>query len=147
MNEQIKNIIIKLEEHIHEAHDADDEDDFTESLCKIRDELVETEDNFEAITHILRLIESNEDLEYGGPGPLAHFMESLYQKGYEEQLIKSLQRKPTVYTLYLLHRIMNNQDDPNHKKYLDLMKSISLNKEYPENIIEEAKDTLTFFEK
>ena len=146
MNEQIKNIIFKLEKHILEAYDADDEDNFTESLCEIRDELEETEDNFEAIPNILRLIESNEDLEFGGPGPLAHFMESLYQKGYEVQLIKSLERKPTVYTIYLLHRIMNNQDDPNHKKYLDLMKSISLNKEYPENIIEEAKDSLTYFE-
>ena len=145
MNEQIKNVIIKLEKHIQEAYNADDEDDFTESLCEIRDELEETEDNFEAVAHVLRLIESNEDIEYGGPGPLAHFMESFYQKGYEVQLIKSLERKPTVYTLFLLHRIMNNKDDPNYKKYLDLIKSISLNEEYPEHIIEEAKDTLTYF--
>jgi len=146
MKEQIKNIISKLEKHIQEAYNADDEDDFTESLCEIRDELEETKNNFEAIEPILQLIECNEDIEYGGPGPLAHFMESYYKNGYEEQLIKSIERKPTEYTLHLLHRLINNEDDPNHKKYLAIMRNISLNKEYSENIIEEAKDSLTYFE-
>ena len=145
MKEQIKNIITKLEKHIQDAYVADDEDEFTESLCEIRDELEETEDSFQAIEPILKLIESNEDLDYGGPGPLAHFMESFSQKGYEDQLIKSLERKPTEYTLHLLHRIMNDKDDPDHKKYLGLMKSISLNNQLPENIIEEAKDSLSYF--
>ena len=146
MKEQIKNIISKLEKHIENADNIEDEDDFIEYLGEIRDELEETEDNFQAIEPILKLIESNEDIEYGGPGPLAHFMESFYQKGYEDQLIKSLERKPTEYTLHLLHRIINNRDDPNHKKYLGLMKTISLNNQYPENIIEEAKDSLTYFQ-
>ena len=143
MTEEVKLVISKLEKYIQEA---DDEDEFIESLCEIRDELEETDNNVEAIEPIFKLIESNEDIDYGGPGPLAHFMESFYKKGYEEQLLQSIERKPTEYTLHLLHRLINDKNDPNHLKYLGIMKSISVSKEYTENIIEEAKDSLSYFE-
>jgi hypothetical protein len=146
MTEQIKIVISKLDKYIREAYETDDEDTFSESLYEIRDELEKMEVNFDAIEPILKLIESNDDIDYGGPGPLSHFMETFYKKGYEEQLLKSIERKPTVYTLYLLHRIINDKDNPNHKKFLSIMKRISLSKEYPEKIIDEAKNSLTYFE-
>ena len=102
--------------------------------------------NFDAIEPILLLIEGSADIDYGGPGPLGSFLENHYKKGYEELLLKSIERKPTEFTLHLLHRLINDKNNPDFQRYFDLMKRISLSNEYPENIFENAKDSLTYFE-
>ncbi|MFN8714871.1 MAG: hypothetical protein ACK5Z2_18635 [Bacteroidota bacterium] len=146
MTEQLKTIINRLEQHIQNAYETDDENEFAELANKLCDELEDTGNSFEAIEPILELIERSPDIDYGGPGPLAHLMESYYKKGYEELLFKSIERKPTEYTLFLLHRVINDEDNPNHQLYLDLMRKVSLNLDYPENIITNAKDSLTYFQ-
>lgn len=145
MKEQIEEIINKLNAYVQETEEVDD-DEFEGYLYDITDELDEMEDNFDAIEPLLHFIENNPDLYYGGPGPLGHFMEKHYKNGYEEVLVSSIERKPTLYTLQLLHRLINDKDNPNHKEYLNLMKNISLSKEYSEDIIDEAKDSLSYFE-
>lgn len=50
------------------------------------------ENNFEAIEPILQLIERSPDIDYGGPGPLGSFLENYYKKGYEELLLKSIEK-------------------------------------------------------
>jgi len=39
--------------------------------------------------------EEHSAIDFGTPGPLVHFMERFYGKGYEEKLIESVRRKPT----------------------------------------------------
>ena len=146
MTEQLRTLISRLEQYIEKACERNDQYDFATSMTEISDALEQAENNFEAIGPILELIERNPDLNYGAPGPLAHFMEAYYKKGYEELLVNSIKRKPTEYTLFLLHRVMNDTHNPNHLAFLDLMKKVSLNKEYPENIIDQARDSLTYFQ-
>lgn len=145
MTDQIKTIITNLEKYIQKAYETGDKYEFIDPAYEIRDELEAMEDSFSAIQPIFELIERSPNIDYGGPGPLASFMENYYKKGYEKLLIQSIKRKPTEYTLHLLHRIINDKNDPAHQTYLDLMKSISVNTEYPQNIIDNAKESLTYF--
>lgn len=145
MKEQIEEIINKLNAYIQETDEVDD-DELEGYLYEITDELDEIEDNSAAIEPLLHFIENNPDLYYGVPGPLGHFMEKHYKKGYEELLVSSIERNPTLYTLQLLHRLINDRENPNHQNYLAVMKKISLSKEYSEDIIEEANDSLSYFE-
>jgi len=146
MTEEINKIILQLEDVIRIAEETDDKYEFIEPASKLLEKLNDLENSFEAIEPIFELIERSPDIDYGGPGPLGHFLETYYQQGYEELLIKSIDRKPTLFTLFLLHRLMNDKENPNHQQYFDIMKKISLSDEYPESIIEEAKDSLTYFE-
>jgi len=146
MTEQLKSIINRLEHHIQLVHETGEQDEFVITANEICDELEIMENSLDAIEPILELVERSPDIDYGGPGPLAHFMETYYKKGYEELLLRSIERKPTEYTLYLLHRLINDEENPNRQSYLDLLKRISISEEYPENIIENAKDSLSYFQ-
>ncbi|KAF2509122.1 hypothetical protein [Flavobacterium foetidum] len=146
MTTQIKTIITNLEQYIQKANETGDKYEFIDPAYEICDELEAMEDNFNAIEPIFKLIERSPDIDYGGPGPLGSFMETHYKKGYEELLLQSIKRKPTEYTLHLLHRLINDKNNSQHQKYLDLMKSIALSTEYPQNIIDNAKNSLTYFE-
>ncbi|WP_031301444.1 hypothetical protein [Sphingobacterium paucimobilis] len=146
MTEQIRSIIDRLETYIKKAEETGNKYDFIDPAYEATDELDELENNFDAVEPIFLLIERSPDIDFGGPGPLGSFLENYYKKGYEESLLASIERKPTEYTLHLLHRLINDRNNPNFQTYLDLMKKISLSNEYPENIIEDAKDSLTYFE-
>jgi hypothetical protein len=146
MTEQLKLIIDQLEECIKKAQETGDKYDFIDPAYEIIDKLDAMENNIDAIEPILQLIERSAAIDYGGPGPLGSFLENFYNKGYEELLLKSIERKPTEYTLHLLHRLINDKANPNHQNYLNLMKKISMSNEYPENIVDNAKDSLTYFE-
>src|SRR5688572_6225119 len=146
MTEQLKSIINRLEHHVQLVHETGEQDEFVITANEICDELEIMENSLDAIEPILELVERSPDIDYGGPGPLAHFMETYYKKGYEELLLRSIERKPTEYTLYLLHRLINDEENPNRQSYLDLLKRISISEEYPENIIENAKDSLSYFQ-
>lgn len=146
MTEQITKIIDEIESYIQTAEEADDASDYLEPISETLEKLLELENNSAAIQPILELIERSPDIDYGGPGPLGHFLEKHSKKGYEELLLQSIARKPTIYTLDLLHRLITDKEDPNHKTYLDLMTKISLSTNYPEDIVESAKDNLSYLE-
>ena len=146
MTEQITTVIAQIEAYIQTAEEADDKWEYLEPISEIVDELIELENNFDAIQPILELIERSPDIDYGGPGPLGHFLERHTKKGYEELLLKSIDRKPTIYTLDLLHRLVTDKENPNHKIYIDLMIKVSLSTNYPEDIIESAKENLSYLE-
>lgn len=146
MTEQITRIIAEIEAYIQTAEEADDASDYLEPISEILEKLNELENNSEAIQPILELIERSPDIDYGGPGPLGHFLEKHSKNGYEELLLQSIERKPTIYTLDLLHRLITYKEHPNHKIYFDLMIKISLSTNYPEDIIESAKDNLSYLE-
>lgn len=77
----------------------------------------------ESVEPILRFIEDHPNLDYGMPGPLVHFIEEFYLKGYEERLIESVGRKPTMMTVWMLNRILNGTEEP--AKRLPLVRAMS----------------------
>jgi len=73
---------------------------------------------------LLRFMEEHPDLDFGAPGPLVHFLERFYRRGYEVELLASLARHPTSHPLWMLNRIINGTADPNQRaQLLDVLRS------------------------
>jgi len=141
-----KEILNKLESLILKAHENGDKYDFIDKAYDLTDQIEEYENNFEFVEPILKLIEKSPNIDFGGPGPLGSFVEQHYKKGYEEILVNSLNRKPTEYTIHLLHRLINDKDNPKRNEYLNILKSIAKNQNLDSRIMENAKESLTHFD-
>lgn len=88
---------------------------------------------------LFRILEKNSDFDFGMPGQIVHALEKHYKKGLEEELFKSLNRKPTFYTLWMLNRIINGTSDPKEKEcYMEMLKSI-LQMEIPDYLKKQAQ--------
>ncbi len=61
----------------------------------------------EAIEPILRFMETHPAIDYGTPGPLVHFVEKFPPDVRETELLRSLERRPTAHTAWMLHRVIN----------------------------------------
>ncbi len=84
----------------------------TSEFCRIAEELERASAGLEDARTILRVMERNPDYDFGSPGPLVHFVETFYRKGYEAELLASLKRQPTPHTVWLLNRIINHTSEP-----------------------------------
>lgn len=88
---------------------------------------------------LFRILEKNSDFDFGMPGQIVHTLEKHYKKGLEEELFKSLNRKPTFYTLWMLNRIINGTSDAKEKEcYMEMLKSI-LKMEIPDYLKKQAR--------
>ena len=76
----------------------------------------------EAVAPLLQLIERHPLDDFGVPGAIVHFVERFYKKGYEELLIESIKRRPTMHTVWMLNRIINGSE--NKDDYIEVMKDI-----------------------
>jgi hypothetical protein len=72
----------------------------------------------ETVEPIMRFMEGHPATDFGAPGPLVHFVERFYRKGYEEKLVESVQRKPTSLTVWMLNRIINGTQASDVKQQL-----------------------------
>ena len=52
------------------------------------------------------------------------FMDKFYLEGYVEELVASLKRKPTEYTISLMFRIIADEETPNLSEYKHLLKTL-----------------------
>ena len=66
----------------------------------------------EAVDDVLAFMEQHPDIDFGAPGPLAHFIERFYGSDYKTALLASLVRKPTQHTVWLLNRVINGEREP-----------------------------------
>ncbi len=90
----------------------------------ILEEILDTNSAFEYVNPILNVMENNPYLDYGMPGPLVHFMEKFYKNGYEELLINSVSKKPTLQTIWMINRVINDPNLQNRDVYLELLENI-----------------------
>ena len=77
---------------------------------------------FELVEPILAVISSNPQVDFGMPGDLVHFVEQFYKKGYEELLISSVRKNPTPHNIWRVHRCYNDIENPERKKFAELIK-------------------------
>ena len=131
---------MKYSEEVRTAILSEDFYETNEVLAKVREEA----DSFEYVSFILRLMEENPNLDFGVPGPAVHFVEKFFQKGYEELLLESVNRRPTIHTLWMLNRIINSPALKDKEKYLSALKSISENENELDSVREEARSFLSF---
>jgi hypothetical protein len=95
-------------------------DDFVSSTAGLTEAWSAANVSVESVEPILRFMEEHPELEYGMPGPLVHFIEDFYLKGYVERLIESVGRKPTMLTVWMLNRVLNGTKEPAKRQALVL---------------------------
>jgi len=71
-----------------------------------------------ALEPVLRFFERHPDIDYGVPGTLAHFIEKVQRSVYEQQVISSVARTPTMMTILLLNRLINGTSTRAERKPL-----------------------------
>lgn len=115
------------------GHDADFR------LNRLSTEIEKHPEGAKLVSAILSLFERFPHEDFGMPGPLAHVAERFYRKGYEEELLVSLQRLPTSLTIWLANRIVNAKD-ANSQRFLELLKQIAERSDLDANLREEARN-------
>jgi hypothetical protein len=102
--------------------------DFAQKSLNLTDRWAAEGVGAEAVGAVLRFMECHSQLHYGTPGALVHFVESVCTDAYEDQLIESINRKPTFTTVWMLHRLMNVTQPSEHKqRQYEVLKLASLN--------------------
>ena len=128
--ETLNSIIQKMEAGMQ------DREDFETVMMDCMEEIEEKYNQLDSVQPLLRLMERHPLTDFGSPGSIVHFVERFYKKGYEEELLLSLKRMPTLHTVWMLNRLINGTDQA--EVYLDLLKEISENASYDKEIREEA---------
>lgn len=91
-------------------HDAITEDQEFELADEVMDAMEAYPQPFDLVAPILDFISNHPEVDFGSPGELVHFVEKFYHKGYEDLLLESVQKNPTVHNIWMLHRCYNAQD-------------------------------------
>lgn len=127
-----------LDTVIKEIESAVGTDDFEfimeENIMKLEVEGV----GIEAVTPLLELMERHPMDDFGMPGAIVHFVERFYKNGYEELLIESVKRRPTMHTVWMLNRVMNGSENKND--YLKIMKEVTERSDVEEAIKNSASE-------
>ncbi len=99
---------------------------YLERLDSLMDELRADADAKDAIDPILHFIEDHPQEDLGAPGPLVHFVEQFYGDGYEELLLRSVKRRPTKLTVWMLNRLANGAGSSHERdRYITTMHEIA----------------------
>lgn len=109
----IEKLIKEMEEHI----DCDDFEEVQER-CMLQ---IEKENlGISAVEPLLLFMERHPLSDFGMPGAIVHYVEKFYKKGYEDLLIASVIRRPTVHTVWMLNRIKNaGENSDQYEKILN----------------------------
>lgn len=78
----------------------------------------------EVMKKLFYLIEETDGLSLGMPGPIVRFLEGYFREGYEGELKSSLRRKPTMYGVWMLNRLVNGTEGEEREEYVELMKNV-----------------------
>jgi hypothetical protein len=107
-----------------------------EKLCKDIDDI-------NIIEPLFRVFENNPDFDFGNPGNLVRIIERYYTNPlYEQELYKSVERKPTAYNLWLLNRLMNTFKEKQKRRGIELLERVVNTPNTSEDVQEWAKEFL-----
>ena len=101
-------------------HDAITEDQEFELADEIVDAMEASPQPFVLVAPILELIANHPEVDFGSPGELVHFVEKFYHQGYEDLLLESVLKSPTVHNIWMLHRCFND-NDPNLVRQIQIL--------------------------
>ena len=136
--------MMELEEIIKTMETKIESDDFEMIMIECIDDIKSNYNQLDSVQPLLQLMERHPLTYFGSPGEIVHFVETFYKKGYEEKLISSLKRMPTVHTVWMLHRIINGTEHPEH--YLSILKQISEDESYHKEVRDMALEFLSIHE-
>ena len=131
----------KIEELIKEMEERIDSDDFEEVQENCMYEIEEANLGIDAVEPLLLLMERHPLSDFGIPGAIVHYVERFYKNGYEDLLISSVARRPTLHTVWMINRIKNA--DENAEKYEKILKDILAKQDVEEEIKNSVKGFLS----
>ena len=106
--------------YLEELKEAVKKEDFGQTFL-ILEKIKNEENPMDYFEDLFMFMENNPNIDYGMPGPIVHFMESYYKKGYEDEVLKSVKRKPTQHTVWMLNRVLNDVNLIGREKYIGVM--------------------------
>jgi hypothetical protein len=94
----------------------------------------------DSVEPILRFMESHPQWNFGMPGPLVHFVERFYRRGYEQKLVESVATKPTYHTVWMMNRLINGEkEQAKRQEYIDVLAGVSKNQDADAATVERAR--------
>ena len=129
----IDELIKEMEQHI-------DCDDFEEIQEKCVSKIKESNPGIDVVESLLLFMESHPLSDFGIPGAIVHYVEQFYKNGYEDLLIASVVRRPTLHTVWMMNRIKNASE--NSEKYEKLLNDILTKQGVEEEIKNSVKEFL-----
>jgi hypothetical protein len=102
---------------------AKESGDFLSEAELIVEALRKDDAGLEAVCVVLKFMEDHPTFDFGTPGPLVHFVEKFYGRGYEPELFASITRRPTTHTVWLLNRIINGtRQAADRERLIDILR-------------------------
>jgi hypothetical protein len=96
---------------------------------------------------ILTFMEEHTDVDFGLPGPLVAFMETkVAEESYADSLVRSIQRKPVHYTIWMLDRLLKVTSDPIPRKRLTRAMYEARRSSYAADLTEDIDRAISRFE-
>jgi hypothetical protein len=129
---------------IEEIKIIDSEDfDNLDRIEELTNQLRTNEDGYLACKSLILLMERHPQVEFGIPGEPIHTIEK-FVGHYEDFLYESLERKPTMMTVWMLNRIINSKSGTDKKLLLTLMDKCSKHINADELAKDHAKEFMDF---
>jgi hypothetical protein len=100
-------------------------------------------DRGRAMPAMFALLEAYPEADFGWPGPLVHELEAL--DDYEAELRRSLRRKPTYTTVWMVNRILNSDlSEERRQDWLSELHAVCAHPGAPPDAKEEAREFLDY---
>lgn len=128
-----------IEELIKEMEKLVDSDDFEETQRNCIVQIEKENLGISAVEPLLLFMERHPLSDFGMPGAIVHYVEQFYKNGYEDLLIASVIRRPTMHTVWMMNRIKNAGE--NSERYVKILNDI-LEKQ---DVEKEIKDSVREF--
>src|SRR5262249_10173100 len=114
-------------------------DDFATRSAELTDAWSRAGGGVETIEPVLQFIEQHPTIDFGMPGPLVHFVEKFRGRGFEEKLMESVERKPTLPTVWMLNRVLNGTfAGPAKRRLHEVMERVRDNQAADQNTVKLA---------
>ena len=134
----------KYEELLIELENKIGSDNFWDYEDNIVKQLLKDYSADEMLVPVFQLMEKYPLIDWGMPGAFVHLLESANYSLYSQCLIESLNRQPTMHTVWMLNRQLNAVDEPEKIKYITVMQNIVDNNDLPIEIRNSAKSFLDY---
>lgn len=130
-----------IDELIKEMEEQIDNDDFEEIQERCMLKIEEANLGIDSVESLLLFMERHPLSDFGMPGAIVHYVEQFYKNGYEDLLIASVTRRPTLHTVWMVNRIKNAGE--NSDKYEKVLNDILTKQDVEEEIKTSAKEFLS----
>lgn len=130
-----------IEDLIREMEEQIDSDDFEEAQEKCLFQIEKEDLGISAVEPLLLFMERHPMSDFGMPGAIVHYVEQFYKNGYEDLLIASVTRRPTLHTVWMINRIKNAGE--NSDKYEKILNDILDRQDVEDEIKKSVKEFLS----